>query len=107
MCCFSPSAEAEPKASPASLYRQAQVPTEKRLEDLLGRMTLEEKVCQLDLYAGAKAFVDQQKLKDDTHATLDAVFLPEQAQKVLGSLGVGESMICTPRRNSRMPFSIG
>jgi len=50
-------------------------------------MTLEEKVRQLDLYSGAKALVD--KHTDDTHAALDAIFQPQQAEKLLGNLGVG------------------
>ncbi len=50
-------------------------------------MTLEEKVRQLDLYSGAKSLVD--KSKDSTHATADAVFLPQKAQELWGELGVG------------------
>src|SRR6185503_8827494 len=33
--------------SSAPIYRQAHVPAEKRVEDLLGRMTLEEKAAQM------------------------------------------------------------
>jgi beta-glucosidase len=69
------------------VYEQASAPVEARLDDLLGRMTLEEKARQLDLYSGAKALVDKQK--DSTHATADAVFLPEKAHEVFGELGVG------------------
>lgn len=69
------------------LYRQANAPIEQRVDDLLRRMTLEEKVRQLDMYAGAKDIVD--KHSDDTHATTDAVFLPEKAQSLWGNLGVG------------------
>jgi len=72
-----------------ALYRQAQAPVEKRIDDLLGRMTLEEKVRQLDLYSGSKALVDKQKVKDSSHAALDGVFVPENAQRLFGSLGVG------------------
>jgi beta-glucosidase len=70
-----------------AVYRQAGAPVDSRVSDLLGRMTLEEKVRQLDLYSGAKSLVD--KSKDSTHATADAVFLPQKAQELWGDLGVG------------------
>jgi beta-glucosidase len=79
-------AQQAPTAAGA-LYRQANAPVEARIDDLLGRMTLEEKVRQLDLYSGAKALVDKQR--DPTHAAVDAVFLPEKAQALWGNLGVG------------------
>jgi len=69
------------------VYRQAGAPVEQRVRDLLSRMTVEEKVRQLDLYSGAQALVD--KHYDDTHATADARFLPERAEALWGSLGVG------------------
>lgn len=34
-------------------YKQASTPLEQRVQDLLGRMTVEEKARQLDLYSGA------------------------------------------------------
>jgi beta-glucosidase len=74
------------KNGPA-LYRQANAPVEKRVNDLLSRMTLEEKVRQLDLYSGATALVDRHT--DGTHAAADAIFLPEKAQSLWGNLGVG------------------
>ncbi|HSY73013.1 MAG TPA: glycoside hydrolase family 3 N-terminal domain-containing protein [Alloacidobacterium sp.] len=69
------------------MYQQAGAPIDKRVDDLLRRMTVEEKVRQLDMYAGAKDLVD--KHTDDTHAAADAVFLPEKAQGLWGDLGVG------------------
>jgi beta-glucosidase len=76
------------KSAPAdAVYRQHSAPIERRLDDLINRMTLEEKVRQLDLYSGATAIVD--KHSDGTHATLDAVFEPEKAQTLFGDLGVG------------------
>ena len=69
------------------LYQQSSAPIERRLDDLLGRMTLEEKARQLDLYSGAKDLVSAHS--DDTHATADAVFVPEKAEKLFGTLGVG------------------
>jgi beta-glucosidase len=68
-------------------YKQRNAPVERRLDDLISRMTLEEKVRQLDLYSGATTIVD--KHSDGTHATLDAFFVPEKAQTLFGDLGVG------------------
>ena len=68
-------------------YKQSEVPVETRVDDLLSRMTLEEKVRQLDLYSGATALVD--KHTDDTHAASGAVFLPDRAESLWGTLGVG------------------
>jgi len=70
-----------------ALYHRAGEPVEKRLDDLLNRMTLEEKVRQLDMYSCATAIVD--KHTDDTHAAANAVFLPEKAISLWGALGVG------------------
>lgn len=69
------------------VYRQKSAAIELRIADLLKRMTLEEKARQLDLYSGATALVD--KHYDDTHASPDAEFLPENAESLFGSLGVG------------------
>ena len=69
------------------LYRQAGVPVEKRIDDLLKRMTLEEKARQLDLYTAAGAF--DGKPRDETHVAAEAAFLPDKAQEMWGSLGVG------------------
>jgi beta-glucosidase len=79
---------AGPQSPPQSaLYRQPNLPIETRLDDLLRRMTLEEKARQLDMYSGARYIVDTHT--DDTHAALDAVFLPERALALWGNLGVG------------------
>ncbi|MGB7548157.1 MAG: glycoside hydrolase family 3 N-terminal domain-containing protein, partial [Terracidiphilus sp.] len=74
-------------ADASALFRQHGAHLEQRVDDLLKRMTLEEKIRQLDLYSGAKALMNQQL--DDTHAAPDAVFLPEKAEELWGSLGVG------------------
>jgi beta-glucosidase len=71
----------------SALYKQPRVPIEQRVEDLLSRMTLEEKVRQLDLYSGATGLVDVHT--DETHAAATAHFIPEKAQALLGDLGVG------------------
>lgn len=80
--------EAQPTTpSPHALYRQANVPVEKRIDDLLRRMTLQEKVRQLDMYSAATAIMSSHT--DATHAAASAEFLPEKAQSLWGNLGVG------------------
>jgi beta-glucosidase len=74
-------------ANQAPLYRQSAAPLDARVDDLMRRMTLEEKARQLDMYSSAREIVD--KHRDDTHAALDAVFVPEKAQSLWGDLGVG------------------
>ncbi len=69
------------------VYRQPSESIERRIDDLMRRMTLAEKVRQLDLYSGAKALVDKQT--DETHAAPGSVFLPDKAQTLFGNLGVG------------------
>lgn len=69
------------------VYKQRNAPIEARIRDLMHRMTPEEKVRQLDLYAGAPALMS--KHTDDTHAAKDAVFVPEKAEALWGNLGVG------------------
>jgi len=69
------------------LYKQATVPVERRVEDLLRRMTAEEKVRQLDMYAGATGVMDTHT--DETHAGANARFVPAKAEALWGSLGVG------------------
>ncbi len=77
------------------LYKQANAPIEERVNDLLGRMTLAEKVRQLDLYtgfgtpqAGAGGLMED-KATAREHLSPDARFLPERAQVLFGNLGVG------------------
>jgi beta-glucosidase len=74
-------------AKQTPLYQQSAAPIEARIDDLMRRMTLEEKARQLDMYSSAREIVD--KHTDDTHASRDAVFLPEKAQSIWGGLGVG------------------
>ncbi len=89
LCTVTSSAQqGESERGAAAVYRQANAPMDRRVGDLLGRMTLEEKVRQLDLYAGAKALVSKQK-KDSGHAAEDADFVPDKAQALFGDLGVG------------------
>lgn len=79
--------EAVSKTDTSALYKQPDVPIERRVEDLLSRMTIQEKVRQLDMYSGATGLMDAQT--DDTHAAATADFQPEKAQALLGNLGVG------------------
>jgi beta-glucosidase len=82
------SAQGKTSASePLPVYRQKSAPVEKRIDDLMRRMTIEEKVRQLDMYSGATSIVSG--YTDKTHAADEAVFLPEKAQVLWGSLGVG------------------
>ena len=81
--------KAGPARATTPLYRQANAPIEKRINDLLGRMTLEEKVRQLDMCAGAQGLMDRQKPGESNHAVANAVFLPEKAETLFGYLGVG------------------
>ena len=81
-CC-----QAQAAAGSKPVYTDANAPIERRLDDLLARMSLAEKVRQLDLYSSATAIMD--KHSDETHATADAVFLAEKAQTLWGDLGVG------------------
>ncbi len=82
------------------LFRNADAPIEARVEDLLGRMTVEEKIRQLDLYAGAKDLVDKQS--DETHAAQDAVFVQEKAERLFGDIGVGaiHDLYPTPQQSN-------
>jgi beta-glucosidase len=83
-------ASAQDAVSPTesnALYRQPNAPIDRRVEDLISRMTLEEKVRQLDLYSGAMTLVDMHT--DGTHAAAAAHFLPGKAQDMWGDLGVG------------------
>ena len=88
-CLFIPAdpAPVHAQANRTPLYKQSGAPIEARIDDLIHRMTLEEKARQLDMYSSAREIVD--KHTDDTHAALDAVFLPEKAQSLWGDLGVG------------------
>jgi beta-glucosidase len=70
-----------------ALYKQRGVHIEQRIDDLLQRMTLEEKARQLDLYAAAGTLEDKHTGKD--HVALDAAFLPDKAKAMWGTLGVG------------------
>lgn len=84
---LAPAQQASPATITNPLYKQADAPIERRVEDLLNRMTPEEKARQLDLYAAAGTLEDKHTGKD--HVALDAAFLPVKAQEMWGDLGVG------------------
>jgi beta-glucosidase len=69
-------------------YKQAGLPVEERVRDLLSRMTVEEKARQLDMYRGVSPSV-----QDDARKAADEIkahgFHPEDAEKIWGRLGVG------------------
>jgi len=71
-------------------YRQPDLPVEARVADLLGRMTLEEKAAQLDMYQGCDALLDKdQQQPDGEHAKPGAVFNAQKAGQSIGRLGCG------------------
>lgn len=80
------SAQTQPPAN--APYRNAALPIEDRVHDLLTRMTLEEKARQLDMYRGISPSVgdDAKKAADDIKAN---GFRPGLAESVFGDLGVG------------------
>lgn len=81
-------------------YKNATLPINRRVDELLSRMTLQEKVRQLDLYSGASTLVD--KRRDSTHAAPDATFSAEKAQNLWGELGVGgvHDLYPTPQQSN-------
>ena len=79
-------------AQDAPAYKNPNLAVDARVADLLGRMTLEEKVRQLDMYLGAEDLLDKNTVPTvdhHTHAKPDAVFDPQFAEKSVGHLGVG------------------
>lgn len=87
--CLAPAwgQQAAQSPEPNALYKQAGAPIERRIDDLLRRMTVEEKARQLDLYAAAGTLEDKHTGKD--HVAPDAAFLPDKAQALWGNVGVG------------------
>src|SRR5271170_6133565 len=73
-------------------YKNPTLAVDARVTDLLGRMTLEEKARQLDMYFGCEELLDKNKnptVDHHTHAKPDVVFDPQFAEKTAGNLGVG------------------
>jgi len=84
-------------AQEAPLYRDARAPVEKRVADLLSRMTLEEKVAQLEGTWQNTAFATDasKRIVDDKRA-----FVPEHAA-VLLKYGLGEMSRPSEKRGPR------
>jgi beta-glucosidase len=85
LCSLAGRAQGNTNAGP--IYKNPNAPTEQRVEDLLQRMTLEEKVRQLDLYAGIGVFDGDRN--DNTHISPSAAFSPAKAEQLWSDLGVG------------------
>jgi beta-glucosidase len=73
---------------PLPLYKQADAPLEERVRDLVGRMTVQEKARQLDMYRSVSSSIG-----DDADAATKLLkrngFNPDDAAKVWGRLGAG------------------
>jgi beta-glucosidase len=89
ICALVFSAEISRAQDAGPAYKNPNLSVDQRAQDLLGRMSVEEKVRQLDMYSGSSDFLTDSQRIDDTHAKADAVFNPANAEKVIGSLGVG------------------
>lgn len=80
--------QAAAKAQTVVAYRNARLPIEARVRDLVSRMTVEEKSRQLDMYRGVSS-----SIRDDAQKAADAIkahgFDAEAAERAFGSLGVG------------------
>ena len=73
--CFSCSSDKEP------LYKQASAPIEQRIDDLISRMTLEEKVGQINCPLGWEMYT---KVDDETVVPSEA-FIKEMSEAPIGS----------------------
>ncbi|HEY1788972.1 MAG TPA: hypothetical protein VGJ73_12485, partial [Verrucomicrobiae bacterium] len=62
-------------------YKNPALSVNTRVADLLGRMTLEEKVRQLDLYNAKKAFLTTNDQLNGTQVKPGTLFVPERAEK--------------------------
>jgi beta-glucosidase len=82
---------------PSAPYKNPDLAVEARVADLIGRMTVEEKARQLDMYFGCEAVLETNQYTGRTHAKLDAVFNPGMAETNLGTLGIGSIHDIYPR----------
>jgi beta-glucosidase len=81
-------------------YKNPTLAVDARAADLIERMTLEEKVRQLDMYFGCESLLDKNKnptVDHHTHAKPDVAFDPDFAEKTVGNLGVGSIHDLYPR----------
>lgn len=72
----------------AALYKKADAPIERRVEDLLARMTIKEKVRQLDQYFGA-SFMSATHPHMITVMADDAVVNWDKVKEIVGEDGIG------------------
>ncbi len=70
-------------------YRDPKLPIEARIQDLLSRMTLEEKARQMDQYHGCMNFVDRTFPTHSTAMAKDGSLLMERVETLIGSEGIG------------------
>jgi len=78
-------------------YKDASIPINDRVTDLINRMTLEEKASQLDMYFGCEAFLESNQYIHRTHALTNAAFNVSMAETNLGHLGIGSVHDLYPR----------
>jgi len=78
-------------------YKNASLTVDARIADLVGRMTLEEKARQLDMYFGCESVLEANQFVARTHARPDAGFNMAMAEKNLGTLGIGSIHDLYPR----------
>jgi beta-glucosidase len=71
-----------------AIYNNRNYPIEERVQDLLSKMTLEEKVRQMDMYQGSM-FVNKMSSISRTAAGPDTKFVKEKAAAVSNGIGVG------------------
>lgn len=71
-----------------AMFRNPQAPVEERITDLLGRMTIKEKVRQLDQYFGA-SFMSATHPHMDTVMANDATIEWDKVKEVIGDEGIG------------------
>jgi beta-glucosidase len=69
-------------------YKNPELPVENRVQDLLGRMTLKEKVRQLDQYFGA-SFMSATHPQMHTVMADDSEIVWEKIQELIGDEGIG------------------
>ena len=72
----------------APVYRDAGAPTEERVADLLGRMTIREKARQLDQYFGV-SFMTAAHPAMDTVMAADAKIRWDKVMEIIGEDGIG------------------
>jgi beta-glucosidase len=78
-------------------YKNPQLVLDARVADLIGRMTVEEKARQLDMYFGCETVLETNQYTGRTHAKPDAVFNAGMAESNLGILGIGSIHDIYPR----------